>query len=115
MKSNLELERGSVQSQKLNIYLAFLIMIDYLYTYIGIHWFQIVEEANPLLINFFNRPFQESFPLRLVFALIILLFSNYIQRNYEHYNQFIYLALIVNIAVLLNHFVWVYHLLKSCA
>ena len=113
MKYNLKLERNSEHSQKLNIYLSLLIMIDYVYTYIGIHWFHIVEEANPLMIKFFDLPFHESFPRRMLFALIILLFSSYIQRNYEYYNQFIYVVLTINIAVMLNHSVWVYHLLKS--
>ena len=115
MNYNLKLDRESRQSQKLNVYLALLILIDYFYTYIGIHWFHIVEEANPLLIDFFNRPFEESFPIRVLFALIILLLSSYIQRNYEHYNQFIYLVLIVNVAVILNHFIWIYYLFKSCS
>lgn len=107
--------KEQIYSQKLNIYLAVLIMLDYLYTYVGIHWFEIVEEANPLMVEFFNLPFRESFPIRILFATLILLFSRYIQRNYEHYNQFIALALIVNIAVTLNHFRWVYFLFKSYA
>ena len=99
--------------QKLNIYLALLIIIDYLYTYIGIHWFQIVEEANPLMVSFFNLPFNESFPVRILFAVLILAFSRYIQEHYKHYDQFIYFVLLVNVAVILNHFRWVYHLVKS--
>lgn len=102
-----------IYSQKLNIYLAVLIVLDYLYTYIGIHWFRIVEEANPLMIEFFNLPFKESFPIRVLFAIVILLLSRYIQKHYRHYNQFITLALIVNIAVTLNHFRWIYFLFKS--
>ena len=99
--------------QKLNIYLVLLIIIDYLYTYIGIHWFKVVEEANPLMVKFFNLPFSISFPMRLIFAGFILILSIYIQKEYEHYKQYIYLGLIVNLGVVLNHFRWVYHLFKS--
>lgn len=99
--------------QKLNIYLALLIIIDYLYTYIGIHWFKIVEEANPLMVSFFNLPFEESFPIRVLFAILILALSRYIQEHYKHYQRFIYLVLTINIAVVANHFRWVYHLFKS--
>lgn len=113
MKYSLKIERKSQYDQKLNIYLAVLIIMDYLYTYIGIHWFHIVEEANPFMVKFFNLPFQESFPRRLIFALIILLFSSYIQRNYKHYDRFIYLVIVINIAVMINHSVWVYHLIRS--
>lgn len=108
-------ERKEKYPQKLNIYLVLLIIIDYLYTYIGIHWFEIVEEANPLMIRFFNLPFNISFPLRVIFAIFILILSRYIQREYDYYKQFIYFVLIVNIAVILNHFRWIYYLLKSCS
>lgn len=105
--------REKKYSQKLNIYLVLLIIIDYLYTYIGIHWFNIVEEANPLMVEFFNLPFGISFPMRLAFASFILILSIHIQKEYEYYKQFIYFSLIVNIAVVLNHFRWIYHLFKS--
>lgn len=106
-------DREEKYPQKLNIYLVLFIIIDYLYTYIGIHWFNIIEEANPLMVEFFNLPFNISFPMRLLFAALILLLSIYIQKEYEHYKQYIYLGLIVNIGVMLNHFRWVYHLFKS--
>lgn len=108
-------ERKEKYPQNLNIYLALLIIMDYLCTYIGIHWFKLVEEANPLMVKFFTLPFSISFPMRVVFAIFIFILSRYIQREYEHYKQYIYFALIVNIAVLLNHLRWVYYLIKSCS
>lgn len=94
--------------KKMNFYLFLLIIIDYLLTYIGVNNLEVVYEANPLMVWFFELPFFQGFLIRVIYAGFIIILSYFLYKNeYENYDVFMKFALGVNIFVLMIHFRWV--------
>lgn len=47
--------------------LMFLMIMDFIFTYIGINYLQFIVEANPVLVSLFEMPVVPSLILRLVY------------------------------------------------
>lgn len=92
---------------KLHFYLFILMMLDFIFTYIGINKLNIIKEGNPILIWLFELPFLQALIIRLLYCFFILILCIFICENqYKHYDKFITLALGVNVIVLLLHLRW---------
>lgn len=102
----------NIKESKTNITFSILFfalfMADYFMTYLGINYFHIIEEVNPLLVSFFNLPFLTSLLLRLVLAFIII-GSLRILYIYEHkyYKHIMLFAIVAYGSVTIMHLRWI--------
>lgn len=55
---------------KLLICLGFLMLLDYLLTYLGMHHLQVINEGNPFMRLFMTLPLSIGLPLRILYILI---------------------------------------------
>lgn len=90
-----------------NKLLVFFMLMDFIFTYIGIVKFGFIEEGNPILVWIFELPFLYGFVIRFIYCFILYLLFQYIYKsNYKYYNLVINFSLIVNITVLVMHLNW---------
>lgn len=104
------------RNNKLKIFFI-IYMTDYFLTYAGINFYQIIEERNPFLQNFFNLPIFISLLIRLFFAVIIIGSIKYLGIIRSNYcKPLLYFAITIYTIVLLMHIRWVTFILfnSSC-
>lgn len=113
MEKSIELKTVQVEDEKvdtlrnLNFYLLAMLIIDYVVTYMGIHYYQFIREANELFVWLFNLPFAQGFILRLIAALAVTALYQYIyMEGHKHYTKIITFALLVNVVVMVLHIRW---------
>lgn len=88
-------------------YLFSLMILDFLFTYMGVNVFNFIEEANPLLAWIFNLPFFYAFIIRLSICFIISKLLKYIYKNnIAIYKKVIFFALSLNLFVMTLHIMW---------
>ena len=59
-----------------HIVLFLLMMMDFIFTYIGVNNLNVIVEANPILIWLFKLPFLVSFTIRAIYSYIICIGVN---------------------------------------
>lgn len=102
------MENQKINHKKLHVLLFLMMIIDFIFTFIGINIYEIIEEGNILLIWLFKMPFPISFLIRIGFSLLLIYLCEYIyESNYKYYKQFIYFAIGINTCVILIHFKWI--------
>ena len=90
-----------------HIVLFLLMMMDFIFTYIGVNNLNVIVEANPILIWLFKLPFLVSFTIRAIYSYIIVYLCKIIQNSrYKHYKKFIIFCIGVNVFVLILHLKW---------
>lgn len=89
--------------------LMFLMLIDYIFTYIGINYLQFIIEANPVLVELFEMPVVISLLIRLAHMGCIYIILKYIStRRFKLYDGILNFALIINSVVLIMHMNWIF-------
>lgn len=97
----------SYNKRNLNGYLFLMLMVDYVVTYLGIHHYEFIREANALFVWLFNLPFAQGFLVRVVGALFVTGLYQYIyMEGNKHYKKVITFALSVNIVIMFLHIRW---------
>lgn len=97
-----------VKYSKLHFYLFSLIMLDFIFTYIGINKLNVIREGNPIIVWMFELPFLQALLIRLLYGFLVIILCVFIcESQYKYYNEFIALALAVNILILILHLRWV--------
>lgn len=88
--------------------LMFLMIMDFIFTYIGINYLQFIIEANPVLVSLFEMPVVISLLIRLVHMVCIYVILKYIStRRFKLYNGILNFGLIINSIVLIMHVNWI--------
>lgn len=88
--------------------LMFLMLMDFVFTYIGINYLQFIIEANPVLVSLFEMPVVISLLIRLVYMGCIYIILKYIStRRFKLYDGILNFALILNSIVLIMHVNWI--------
>ena len=88
--------------------LMFLMIMDFIFTYIGINYLQFIVEANPVLVSLFEMPVVPSLILRLVHMGCIYVALKYIStRRFKLYDGVLNFGLIINSIVLVMHVNWI--------
>lgn len=103
----------SIRKKRFNIILFFMFMVDFIYTYLGIHYYKCIVEGNPLMVWLFEIPFINGLVLRLVYSTILFTLCVLIQKKYKYYTYFINSLLIVYIGVMILHFRWLFPALNE--
>ena len=90
-----------------------LIIVDYIFTYIGIQKL-IITEANPLMGWLFTCNFEQGLIIRVVMAVILLVpFYMCKKHNIMFYKKSVLCVIIIYIPVMILHARWVFYLLTS--
>ena len=88
--------------------LMLLMLMDFIFTYIGINYLQFIVEANPVLVSLFEMPVVPSLILRLVHMGCIYVALKYIStRRFKLYDGILNFGLIINSIILVMHVNWV--------
>ena len=89
--------------------LMFLMLMDFIFTYIGINYLQFITEANPVLVSLFEMPVVISLLIRLAHMGCIYVILKYIStRRFKLYDGILNFALIINSVVLIMHMNWIF-------
>ena len=89
--------------------LMFLMIMDFIFTYIGINYLQFIVEANPVLVSLFEMPVVTSLIIRLAHMGCIYIILKYIStRRFKLYDGILNFALIINSVVLIMHMNWIF-------
>lgn len=97
-------------------YLFTLMFFDFIFTYIGIQFYGVITEANPILVWTFNLPFPQALCLRLFYSGILVYLAHYLRKQkYKYHPQFVIFALTVNCLVMFLHFHWVFKVVANLA
>lgn len=93
---------------KRRIVLMFLMLVDFISTYIGINVLNYITEGNPLMVELFELPFLMSLIFRLLHMGFLYECLEYIKsQKHPSYNKIITLALIVNVMLVFLHLRWI--------
>ena len=88
--------------------LMFLMIMDFIFTYIGINYLQFIVEANPILVSLFEMPVVASLLIILVHMVCIYVILKYIStRRFKLYDGILNFGLIINSIILVMHVNWV--------
>lgn len=88
--------------------LMFLMLMDYIFTYIGINYLQFIIEANLALVSLFEMPVVISLLIRLAHMGCIYVILKYIStRRFKLYNGILNFGLIINSIILIMHMNWI--------
>lgn len=89
--------------------LMFLMIMDFIFTYIGINYLQFIVEANPVLVSLFEMPVVTSLIIRLAHMGCIYIILKYIStRQFKLYDGILNFALTINAIVLIMHMSWIF-------
>ena len=89
--------------------LMFLMLMDFIFTYIGVNHLQVITEANPILISLFEMPVIPSLLIRLAHMLCIYAILIYIKKErFKLYAGILNFALILNSVILFMHVHWIF-------
>ncbi|PAB59687.1 DUF5658 family protein [Anaeromicrobium sediminis] len=85
--------------------LSFLMVIDYIVTYIEIHILNIATEMNPFMNNFMDRPFLEGIFLRILLALFFVTLFKSIEkyRDKKYFKKILVIPLSIQIIPVVMH------------
>ena len=88
--------------------LMLLMLMDFIFTYIGINYLQFIIEANPVLASLFEMPVVISLLMRLSYMGCMYIILKYISTmRFKLYNGILNFALITNSIVLIMHINWI--------
>ncbi|MDR5659100.1 DUF5658 family protein [Serpentinicella sp. ANB-PHB4] len=88
--------------------LFFLLLTDYLLTYMGIHFFEVITELNPFMVKIMELPFTLGFLVRIVQATIITAIVYYIFLKSKRYYSFVLTtSFILYAIVMILHISWI--------
>ena len=88
--------------------LMLLMLIDFIFTYIGVNYLQFVIEANPVLVSLFEMPVVISLLIRLLYMGCVYILLKYISiMRFKLYNGILNFALIINSVILIIHMNWI--------
>jgi len=97
----------NLKYNKLHIILLSLMMLDFMFTYIGINKFNVISEGNPLNTWLFELPFIYAYLIRLAYSsFFVFLLTVVCKSKYKYYDFVIWFVLIVNVIVMFLHFKW---------
>lgn len=86
----------------------FLILLDFIFTYIGINYLEFISEANPFMVELFNLPVFSSLLLRLGHMIFIFIILIYIRKErFKLYLKILNFALFLNVGILFLHIHWI--------
>ncbi|MCT4618952.1 MAG: DUF5658 family protein [Marinisporobacter sp.] len=90
--------------------LFFLMMGDYLLTYVGMHTLGIVEEANTLMIWLMVLPFKKGFIIRTFTSLIPLYLFKFAESHKDSYicKKILFIPLSIQLVPYIGHALWVF-------
>ena len=89
--------------------LMFLMIMDFIFTYIGINYLQFIVEANPVLVSLFEMPVVPSLLIRLAHMGCIYVALKYIStRRFKLYNGILNFGLVINSIILIMHMNWIF-------
>lgn len=89
--------------------LLFILVIgDYLITYAGMNFYNVITEWNPLMFAFMKLPFNIGFFLRILFSTIIVCVLKYCENKTKpkFYSSAISITLFVQVIPYLGHLYW---------
>lgn len=99
---------------KKRIVLMFLMLADFISTYIGINVLNYITEGNPLLVELFELPFLMSLIFRLLHMWFLYKCLEYIKsQKHPSYNKIITLALIINVILVFLHLRWITSFIRT--
>lgn len=90
------------------IYLFVFLLLDFIFTYIGINKFGVIYEANPILVNLFNLSFTMGFIIRFLHGLFISALMLFLYYNYDKFDRFINAVLVIESILMLIHLRWTF-------
>ncbi|QZY56658.1 DUF5658 family protein [Crassaminicella profunda] len=96
-----------------NLLLSFIytaMLGDYILTYLGIHTFGVIEEANPLMVSVIALPFDRGLLIRVLTSLILVLMLKYVEKGLEPKPY----RFILSIVLLIQAFPYAMHLMWIC-
>ena len=112
------------------IIIAVLMLLDYIFTYIGIYsgW---AYEYNPFMVSFMEMPFIVGFTIRLVIVGLLLfyiytldkkipyLYETHDKQKYKLYfspkinaKKVLYVVLGIQITIMFVHVIWISHVVR---
>ena len=107
------MSKNTVYKHRYNIALYIFMLLDFLYTNIGIRYLGVIEEAIPYMMWLFNLDFQPALAVRLIITTILVGTICYVKEiNHRWYSTLIGIGLAANIWVMLLHFNWLIMTLK---
>lgn len=85
-----------------------LMLMDFIFTYIGINVLNYITEGNPLMVKLFELPFLVSLAFRLLHIWFVYVCLEYIQsQKHPSYNKITTFALIINVILVFLHLRWI--------
>lgn len=105
------LDRGSSRelfyNHRYNIVLFIFMLLDFLYTYIGIIYLGVITEGNPIMVWLFELDFIPSLIFRLFQAGLLVGLTCYLRHiKHKWYPMLIGIGLTANVSVIILHLYW---------
>ena len=98
-----------IYKHRYSLVLYLFVIMDFLYTYIGVCCLGVIEEGNPLLVWLFTLDFHIALLIRVIMGLFLISAIIYIrEKEHKSYNFVVGLGLVVNIGVTFMHWNWMY-------
>lgn len=94
--------------------LFILMMGDYFISYFGIHHLDIIEEANPIMVNFLKLPLWEGTIIKIFYSLFLILLFKIVEKykNPIVFRRILLVPLGIQIIPYMAHVMWVWNYLK---
>lgn len=100
----------NTKANRLLIYLALLMLLDYIISFIGIHFYQCILEANPCMHYIMQLPFIYGIILRIFYILLpisLLRFYYLHANNKKYYFNVVHSLILVQIFPFSIHIIWI--------